>query len=53
MSELIWEVEYVTQDADVKTIEVLGRNELTVIAHVMLTYKPLRIISVEEVFLVT
>lgn len=49
MSELIWEVEYVTQDADVKTIEVLGRNETAVIVDVMLTHKPLRIISVEEV----
>lgn len=49
MSELIWEVEYVTQDADVKKIEVLGRNEIAVIGSVMFTYKPLRIISVEEV----
>lgn len=49
MSDLIWEVEYVTQDADVKTIEVLARTRDGAFVFVWFEYKPLRIISVEEV----
>lgn len=48
MSDLIWEVTYET-DEGVDTVEVLSRTRDGAYVFVWFEYKPLRIISVEEV----